>query len=365
MATATWRSSRSSSPTTPPPPAPNRLVIGLLLDQSLDGPQALAAAYQSTFQRVLGDWLAHPGARPADAADRAAIVAWILEQTLLDPAGVKSAEAAFHNSLAASDEARRQIEAAVAPPRQALAIADGTAENELVFIRGNPKTLGDEVPRRFLEVLGGTEHAPPATGSGRLELARQMVSPACPLVPRVIVNRLWHHHFGAGMVRSPDDFGAMGQPPTHPELLDYLARELIREGWSLKQLHRHDGAVEHISNVEPRRSRGRRRRSAKQALASHGTSAGSRPKRFATPCCAISGRLEDTMYGPGVMPHLTDFMAGRGRPTDPARSTATAAAASTWRCAATSSRRCSWRSTIPRRSPRSAAAACRTCRPRP
>jgi hypothetical protein len=89
-----------------------------------------------------------------------------------------------------------------------------------------------------LEALGGTRTEPPQAGSGRLELARAIVAVDNPLTARVIVNRLWHHHFGAGLVRSPDDFGVMGQRPTHPELLDYLAGQFIRDGWSQKRLIR-------------------------------------------------------------------------------------------------------------------------------
>src|SRR5204863_5115780 len=75
-------------------------------------------------------------------------------------------------------------------------------------------------------------------GSGRLELAQAVADRANPLVARVIVNRIWKHHFGEGIVRSPDDFGYQGQRPTHPELLDWLAGEFVARGWSIKQMHR-------------------------------------------------------------------------------------------------------------------------------
>src|SRR5262249_17434294 len=95
------------------------------------------------------------------------------------------------------------------------------------------------VPRRFLEVFGGCERLAPHSGSGRLQLAEQMLDPVkTPILPRVLVNRVWQHYFGAGIVRSPDDFGALGQAPTHPELLDYLAIEFVKNGWSLKKLHK-------------------------------------------------------------------------------------------------------------------------------
>jgi cytochrome c553 len=107
-----------------------------------------------------------------------------------------------------------------------------------VHIRGNPKTLGDEVPRRFLEILGGSDQQAFKQGSGRLELARSIASKDNPLTARVLVNRLWQHHFGKGLVRTPSNFGALGERPTHPELLDYVASRLIATGWSMKAIHR-------------------------------------------------------------------------------------------------------------------------------
>ena len=121
----------------------------------------------------------------------------------------------------------------------APAQAEGTGMNEHVHIRGSHKNLGEVAPRRFLTVLGGSNTSAPEAGSGRTELARRMVDPAAnPLVPRVLVNRLWQHHFGEGIVRSTDDFGAMGQKPSHPELLDWLAAKLVESGWSIKAMHR-------------------------------------------------------------------------------------------------------------------------------
>ena len=104
---------------------------------------------------------------------------------------------------------------------------DGTGIDDHVFIRGSHKTLGVEAPRAFLEVFGRPPFA--GRGSGRLELAKAVTDPANPLVARVIVNRLWKHHFGEGIVRSPDDFGNQGAAATHPELLDWLASELVRQ----------------------------------------------------------------------------------------------------------------------------------------
>jgi hypothetical protein len=108
-----------------------------------------------------------------------------------------------------------------------------------VHQRGEPTKLGDVVPRRFLEILGGEPLPADVEGSGRLQLARWLTKPTNPLTARVLVNRLWQHHFGNGLVATPNDFGAHGRRPTHRELLDHLARRLLDGGWSVKAIHRH------------------------------------------------------------------------------------------------------------------------------
>jgi hypothetical protein len=107
-----------------------------------------------------------------------------------------------------------------------------------VYVRGDPAQQGPVAPRRFLRVLAGDEPPRFTKGSGRAELADAIASKDNPLTARVIANRLWQHHFGRGIVGTPSNFGALGEKPTHPELLDWLASELIDSGWSLKHLHR-------------------------------------------------------------------------------------------------------------------------------
>jgi len=125
-----------------------------------------------------------------------------------------------------------------APPRAMTLVDNSTPYNPHVFVRGNPNNPGPEVPRQFLAVIAGNDRRPFQHGSGRLELARAIANRDNPLTARVIVNRVWLHHFGAGLVRTPSDFGLRSDPPTHPRLLDYLASYLMDEGWSLKKLHR-------------------------------------------------------------------------------------------------------------------------------
>ena len=115
---------------------------------------------------------------------------------------------------------------------------EDSPKNIKLNIRGNAHALGEEVPRGFPAVLGGTDGEPlPFTkGSGRMELAEAIVKH--PLAARVMVNRIWQHHFGRGIVDTPSNFGMMGERPTHPELLDYLAGRFIESGWSIKAMHR-------------------------------------------------------------------------------------------------------------------------------
>jgi Protein of unknown function (DUF1553)/Protein of unknown function (DUF1549)/Planctomycete cytochrome C len=124
-----------------------------------------------------------------------------------------------------------------APPRAMVLVDRGRPYQPRIFRRGNPSRPGRYVPRVLPRFVGRRIVLPP-DGSGRLALAKAIVDPRNPLTARVIVNRLWQQHFGAGLVTTPSDFGTRSSPPSHPELLDWLATELIRGGWSLKRLHR-------------------------------------------------------------------------------------------------------------------------------
>ncbi len=129
-----------------------------------------------------------------------------------------------------------------APGQPIMAIAveeDRTPADVKIHIRGNTQTLGDPAPRIFPRIIAGEKQTPAASNlSGRLEFAQWLTREDNPLTSRVMVNRTWLHHFGEGIVRSPDNFGKLGERPTHPELLDWLSIQFVKNGWSLKKLHR-------------------------------------------------------------------------------------------------------------------------------
>jgi len=131
------------------------------------------------------------------------------------------------------------LEKRIQPPLKVMAVAEGEVTRSKVHIRGSHLRPGPEVPRRFLQVIAGVDQKPlPEDQSGRLQLAAWLARPDHPLTSRVMVNRLWRWHFGRGIVATPDNFGQQGSRPSHPELLDYLARRFVEQNWSIKAMHR-------------------------------------------------------------------------------------------------------------------------------
>tara|TARA_R110002072_G_scaffold145460_1_gene291947 strand:+ start:94334 stop:97048 length:2715 start_codon:yes stop_codon:yes gene_type:complete len=121
----------------------------------------------------------------------------------------------------------------------AYAVSEARAADAALQIRGEPKKPGEVVPRGFVELLGGQSLSDDeAKQSGRRQLADWLTDRRNPLTARVMVNRIWQFHFGSGLVPTPSDFGHRGQPPSHPELLDWLATRFLKDGWSIKSMHR-------------------------------------------------------------------------------------------------------------------------------
>lgn len=140
------------------------------------------------------------------------------------------------NAELAKQELNRLL--AEGPFAMTYGMAEGTPHNVRMQLRGEPDQPGVEIPRGFIKVLGGGPLGREIPGSGRLELAQWLTRSDNPLSARVMVNRIWQYHFGKGLVKTPNDFGVRGLPPTHPELLDHLATQFIQSGWSVKHMHR-------------------------------------------------------------------------------------------------------------------------------
>ncbi len=156
----------------------------------------------------------------------------------------KNAEEYYATEIKTTLQSRRdevkQFEAALPKLPEVMAVGEGAIEDLPIHLRGNHTTLGkDRLPRRFPRIVAGDQQTPiTADRSGRLEFARWLTEPNHPLTARVAVNRIWQGHFDEGLVRSPDNFGLLGDKPTHPALLDWLSQRFIAGGWSTKSLHR-------------------------------------------------------------------------------------------------------------------------------
>lgn len=130
------------------------------------------------------------------------------------------------------------LENRIKPPLHVMAVREGNIADAHILVRGNASKPSDLVARGFLQVASTTPKPLPRDQSGRLQLAEWMTRPDHPLTSRVMVNRLWRWHFGRGIVATPDNFGTKGARPSHPELLDYLARQFVEQDWSIKAMHR-------------------------------------------------------------------------------------------------------------------------------
>src|SRR6185436_7016622 len=177
---------------------------------------------------------------PDETQEKLRQVLYDKEGPFAPPKGIENGfPADLRDSLKKQREELAALEATMPKLPEAMAVSDAKPENLRVHIRGSHLTLGEETPRQFPRILSA-ETQTPLVGekSGRLDLAQWMTRAENPLTSRVMVNRLWQWHFGEGIVRSSDNFGLLGEKPTHPELLDYLARRFVDDGWSIKKMHR-------------------------------------------------------------------------------------------------------------------------------
>ena len=307
------------SPQTPPNPsaaAPELLAeLQLSAVASLENLAEMAAVLQ---QRVLEISAAQADGRlaqlesPRSAAEFAA---WMKDQAaLFSPSGAdleKELTQIATPFVAKRVELIGQIRN---ESRTALAMFEGNGVDEHVLLRGVYQTTGELTPRRSLLALGGAPAEGYGPGSGRLQLAEQILDAENPFASRVMVNRVWHHLLGRGIVPTVNNFGVLGQSPSHPELLDFLAdRFRNQQRWSVKALIK--------SIVMSRTYRSSSTASTRAAeidpdnlLLSHASIRRLSAEAIRDTLLAVSGRLDPTLYGQSVEVHLTPFMQGRGRP---------------------------------------------------
>jgi Protein of unknown function (DUF1553)/Protein of unknown function (DUF1549)/Planctomycete cytochrome C len=288
----------------PPPPPPSAPLAGLLRHATTG--EMLAAGYQALMEEALGQLRDDPAAADGTPG-RVALAGWLLEHPeLVGSADCQPlAELATRQSALAADIQEKS--------HLALAMLDGTGVERHVLIRGSARNPGETAPRRLPESIFGSDQPPIGGGSGRLEWAERLLSARDPFVPRVIVNRVWHHLVGRGIVASVDNFGALGERPSHPELLDYLARQFVADGWSIKRLiraimcsatYRMESAADPAQDGKDPDNRLLHRAFLHRLEG----------EAIRDEILAVSGRLNPAAFGPAVPIHLSDFLEGRGRP---------------------------------------------------
>jgi hypothetical protein len=294
----------------PPAEAPDPQVIRMLQSAETRSAADILNWYSGLSARTLSSVkTASSLVRPESSAGLA-LLAWAMQRL---PSGRSASR------WLADVTQQRAIAAEPHSQEVALASADGTGEDSAVYRRGSYKTPGPVVKRRFLEAFDRLPPIETTETSGRLQLAERMTAPSDTLLARVIVNRVWQHHFGEGIVRTPDDFGVKGDPPTHPELLDWLAFHFTAAkgpyacNWSLKKLHRLIvlSSAYKMSSVSDAKSD----QTDPQNRLLHRMPV----RRLEAECIrdgilTVSGRLDRTVCGAPVMPYINAFTPGRGAP---------------------------------------------------
>lgn len=243
-------------------------------------------------------------------SDQVAMINWMIEHQLT-PSEITTM--AF--DLRRNKARLQQVQQNLPFPRMAVGITDGSPIDEYLFIRGNHRNLGPVVQRDVLTALRSDNHPeePEFEGSGRLYWAETLTSPDHPLTSRVIVNRLWQHLMGRGIVPSVDNFGVLGETPSHPELLDYLAIDFAQNGWSIKRtikqimLSRVYQLASESTEINQQRDPDNRWYHRANVRRLEG-------EAIRDAMLFLSGNLDPTLFGPSIPVHLTSFMQGRGRP---------------------------------------------------
>jgi hypothetical protein len=283
----------SQDATPPPNPAP------LWAPEAGNDPASQAAAVERSIREALHRW--SRGEDPGVGLD---LISWLSRRGLLDWGRRDKA-------IAALAEESRRATAKVGDPIRALAMTRGTPETTRVLLRGDPRKPGAEIPPRFPKALSPPRHDGARCDGGRLELASRMTDPANPLTHRVFVNRIWAHLFGVGLVPSVDNFGAMGQDPTHPELLDHLVVSFRSGGGSTKTLIRRLCLTRTFGMSSTPSDPDAEQRDPENTLLHRMRLRRLEGEAVRDSLLAVSQRLDGAMFGPSIPTHFTPFMGDR------------------------------------------------------
>ncbi len=266
--------------------------MGRLFEQPAPGNfEELAAAYSRMARQAIQAW-----AQGTATDDDVRWIDWLLSNQLIPNSNGLSGK------LAALVDDYREIESRLTEPRVVYGMADlDEGFDSPLLKRGDPKNLGDPAPRGFLGLIMKSDGAIHTEKSGRRELAAFVASADNPLTARVMANRIWHYLFGRGIVSTTDNFGRVGEKPSHPELLDYLATRFTEDGWSIRRLIKHivmteafrqsGKTVEEASRIDP-----------ENRLIHHHPTRRLDAESIRDAVLATSGRLDRTLYGPSTQP---------------------------------------------------------------
>ena len=273
-------------------------ILSLLQAASPQTTDALAARYAQTVQRTITAW---QSGTPRSNETR--LLDFFVRRGLLPTSLTQLPQ--LQDLL----QRYRQLEAAIAVPRRAPGLLESVAYDQPLFERGQHTRPTDPIPRRGLSLFDSTPFDTPF--SGRLQLAHQTAAADNPLVARVMVNRLWQHVFGRGIVKTVDNFGHLGEKPTHPKLLDYLAARFVEQQWSVKKMLRlliTSRAFQQSSVESPLAAR----TDPNNALLSHMSVKRLDAEAIRDSLLAASGQLDLKMFGPGVNVYYTKKTEGGG-----------------------------------------------------
>lgn len=278
-------------------------------------PAAAISALSSAeeFQRAVAAANKQLGRAAIANSQQATLANWIIQNPQLFRSEPAAATVRLANEfLTAQSNIARRVRW---ESHTAIALFDGTGVDENVLLRGKPFKPGDLSPRSLPVAFASAKPITTSASSGRYELARQLVDSSNPLVARTAVNRVWHHVFGRGLVSTVDNFGALGDRPTHPELLDHLAWQFMHaDDWSVKRLIKRLVLTQTFAMNSRAKDARIEELDASNALLHRMAVRRLEGEAIRDALLKVSGRFNPQVGGPPITVHLTEFLVGRGRP---------------------------------------------------